>query len=530
MRKSPERKASRAFPPPAPGGAGFLPQAMTFSLAVPLLLFLVQGGLGWNWSDEGMHWYVVRRIFHGEAPSTDFHSYAPGRYYWSAFFAWFRPDSLLAVRFAAYAFQVLGLFAGFWALRRHVTRGLDRFLLASVFALWMFPYYKIFDGALSLLAVAVAANLAEKRDPKACLAAGAAAGLSGFFGENHLLYSLVATTALLLALRFKRGDVRLGSCLAVGLAGLAIGLVPYGILAVTAPGFAASYAERLAFFASTRVQSLPLPVPWPWSVPFRMEWSTVSAYALGLAFLVLPLFYAFVVLRFFRDGKKGSGDWIVPTAAAFVGLGYLRHAWVRPDAEHLAQAAGPFLAGFAALSVLTPAKWRRWVVPVLFAYSIAAVGNQQPAVQAWLTRSGDPVQETRVGRDVLRLNANTRQGLAIMEKVVREEVRPGGTVLALPALGMMYALYDLPSPLRGVYFLFPPGERAEREMILDLETAPPDCAVLGDLAIDGREDLRFSRTHPLVWSRLMEMYQPEPRAPFWAAYGFYRWRGTPVRP
>jgi hypothetical protein len=72
-------------------------------------------------------------------------------------------------------------------------------------------------------------------------------------------------------------------------------------------------------------------------------------------------------------------------------------------------------------------------------------------------------------------------------------------------------------------------------MIRELERDLPPIAVLGDIPIDGRDELRFSRTHPVLWGWLMTRYEAVPREPFWALYRLYRLRvadgkGFPLSP
>ncbi len=519
MRRS-RRRDSR------PGGAAehrpLLP-LLFLAVLVPLLLFFWQGDLGWNWSDEGLHWYQIRRVLHGETPSADLHAYAPGRYLWGALFAAVRPDSLLAVRFAAVPFMMLGLLAGLWVLRRQVVVLRDRVLLSLVLALWMFPHYKVYDGAVSLVAVAVAARLAEAPGRGNCLAAGAAAGVFGFIGENHALYSLAAFAMLLALIRFRDPKVRLIRAFSFLGAGFLMGLVPYGVMALLRPESGAILAERWAYLLSVRAGSLPTPVPWPWTLRFQSPgWDFAAAFARGAGFVLIPLFLLGVFVRALRTGK-GSPAAVVPSfPAAVVGLVYLRHAFSRPDPEHLAQGSAPFLLAAAAVAGGVPRRWKPWVLPLLLLYALVAVGAEHPGVQAWREAKTSPRVPHPVGRDVLRLDANTVAGLEIADRVVKEMVTPGRTLLAMPALSMVYAVHDLPSPIRGTYFLFPSGERVERAMIAELEREAPSCAILGDFPIDGREELRFSRTHPVLWAWLMSRYEPVLREPFWALYRLYR--------
>jgi len=514
------------FRVPLPGGVvdhRSLRVLSFLAVLVPLLLFFWQGDLGWNWSDEGLHWHQIRRVLHGETPSTDLHAYAPGRYLWGALFAAVRPDSLLAVRFAATPFMMLGLLAGLWVLRRQVVVLRDRVLLSLVLALWMFPHYKVYDGAVSLVAVAVAARLAEAPGGRNCLLAGAAAGVFGFIGENHALYSLAAFAILLAALRFCDPKVRLTRAFPFLGAGFLLGLVPYGVMALLRPETGAILVERWAYLLSVRAGSLPTPVPWPWTLRFPpLDWDAWASFARGAGFVLIPLFFLGVVLRVFRAGKGSSALSGLPLPAAVVGLVYLRHAFSRPDPEHFAQGVAPFLLASAAFAGGVSRRWKPWVLPLLLLYTLVAVGAEHPGVQAWREAKTSPRVPHPVGRDVLRLDANTIAGLGIADRVVKEVVAPERTLLALPALSMVYAVHDLPSPIRGTYFLFPSGERAERAMIAELERDPPSGAILGDFPIDGREELRFSRTHPVLWAWLMSRYEPVFREPFWALYRFYR--------
>jgi hypothetical protein len=418
---------------------------------VPVLLFLWQGDLGWNWSDEGLHWLQIRRVLHGGDPSADLHAYAPGRYLWGALFALLRPDSLLAVRFASVPFMALGILAGLWTLRRRVTRPLDRILLSLVLSAWMFPHYKVYDCAISLLAVGFAARLAAHPDRRNALLAGGAAGLFGFIGENHALYAMAAFAATLGVLGIRSKGVRTAPLfLSLG-SGFLLGLVPYAVHGLLHP---ASLGQRIAYLFTVRAGSLPTPVPWPWTVRLAAgDWGSVAALARGAGFVLIPLFYLGVLLRLFRRDRRAGDPGDLPVPAVLVGLIYLRHAFSRPDPEHFAQGAGPFFVAAASLAGLAPGRWRSWVLPLLMTYTLAAVATEHPGVQACREAAVAPRTTHRVGRDILRLDANAIEGLAIVDRVVKGDLAPGRPLLALPALSMVYAVHDLTPPIQGTYFL-----------------------------------------------------------------------------
>jgi len=52
------------------------------------------------------------------------------------------------------------------------------------------------------------------------------------------------------------------------------------------------------------------------------------------------------------------------------------------------------------------------------------------------------------------------------------------------------------------FCLYPASDAAQAGMIEGIERAPVRVAIVSDAPVDGREELRFSRTHPQVWAHL----------------------------
>ena len=74
-----------------------------------LLVFILQGNVGFNLADEGFLWYGTVRTALGEIPVRDFQSYDPARYYWGAL--WFKllhNDGIMALRVSQTVFQFVG--------------------------------------------------------------------------------------------------------------------------------------------------------------------------------------------------------------------------------------------------------------------------------------------------------------------------------------------------------------------------------------------------------------------------------------
>ena len=55
--------------------------------------------------------------------------------------------------------------------------------------------------------------------------------------------------------------------------------------------------------------------------------------------------------------------------------------------------------------------------------------------------------------------------------------------------------------------MFPETEARQNEMIEELKQKKVNWALLSDLPLDGRKELRLSNTHKLLWNYFMENYQ-----------------------
>jgi hypothetical protein len=79
---------------------------------------------------------------------------------------------------------------------------------------------------------------------------------------------------------------------------------------------------------------------------------------------------------------------------------------------------------------------------------------------------------------------------------------PRNALFAAPAYPALYAALGLESPVYDTFCLYPESDAAQAGMIEGIERAPVRVGIVSDAPIDGREELRFSRTHPRVWAHL----------------------------
>ncbi len=64
-----------------------------------------------------------------------------------------------------------------------------------------------------------------------------------------------------------------------------------------------------------------------------------------------------------------------------------------------------------------------------------------------------------------------------------------------------------------IYALFPRPESFERKEIERIKEAAPGFAIVFDLPLDGRDDLRFRNTHKLIYQYILENFEQLPNSP-----------------
>ena len=79
--------------------------------------------------------------------------------------------------------------------------------------------------------------------------------------------------------------------------------------------------------------------------------------------------------------------------------------------------------------------------------------------------------------------------------------------LALPNMTSLYAIHHSKMPLWEIYPLIQRPPDFEKREIIRLESFDPDIVLLSDFALDRREELRYSRTHPLTYEWIISKYK-----------------------
>lgn len=487
-----------------------------FSFLIVFFSFLWQGTYGFSLADEGYLWYGAQRVLTGEVPIRDFMAYDPGRYYWAAaLMAVFGDNGILSLRAAVAVFQALGLTAALVLVagERRSSRGtgpLFLVLCAFVLMAWMFPRHKLFDISLSIFLVGVLTWLVQQPTVRRYLFAGVCLGLVAMFGRNHGVYGLVGSLGVMLWLNIRRSD---GPSFVSGFSswtlGVALGYLPLLLMALFIPGFFFAFWDSVANIFVQKATNLPLPVPWPWTVSFDGVplSDAVRDMLVALFFLGTLVFGIFSVLWVVRQRYRDESVQPALVASAFLALPYAHYAFSRADVGHLAQGIFPTLLGCLVL-LFCSKPLIRW--PVALALAVASFWVMHVHHPGWQCRVGGQCVPVVVSNSTLMVPNRTAQDIALIRKLAEQYAPNGESLLVAPLWPGAYALLERRAPMWAIYALWPRSPEFQQREIQRIQAARPEFALVYDFPLDGRDDLRFRNSHPLIYQYFLEGFDQVP--------------------
>ena len=107
-----------------------------------------------------------------------------------------------------------------------------------------------------------------------------------------------------------------------------------------------------------------------------------------------------------------------------------------------------------------------------------------------------------VGGSSLRIKQTSAELLDVLSSIVQSRLGPREPLLAVPTLAELLPILGRRSAVYDTYCIYPASEREQKRMLRSIDEEQVRLALVRDDPVDGREDLRFSHTHPLVWSHL----------------------------
>ena len=497
---------------------------LVLSSAVVLALFLWQGHKGFSLWDEGYLWYGAQRVMLGEVPIRDFMSYDPGRYYWSAsLMSLWGDNGIMALRGAVAVFQAIGLFAGLLLIARSTkSQSLVYLLLAAgTLALWMFPRHKLFDISLSILLIGGLTFLIHNPTSMRYFFAGACVGLVAVFGRNHGVYGVMGSLGVMTWLTIRRVDQPgfiKGSMLWA--AGVIVGFAPVLLMVWLVPGFAIAFWKSILFLFEVKATNLPLPIPWPWTVPFGSAsvGEAIRGVLVGLFFIGTITFGVITIAWATWEKFRQNAVAPVLVATAFLALPYAHYAYSRADVGHLAQGIFPLLVGCLALLAAQPARIK-W--PAVFFLGGASLWVMLAFHPGWQCDTSKHCVNIEVSGSELNVTPDIAGDVRLLRKLADEYAPHDRSFVATPFWPGAYPLLERKSPTWEIYALFPRNEVYQQLEIERIRAADPGFILIYDLPLDGREELRFRNTHPLIHQYILDNFELLPDSPG-PAYQIYK--------
>jgi hypothetical protein len=490
-------------------------QAFLLSVLVVGLLFLWQGSKGLNLWDEGYLWYGAQGVMRGEVPIRDFMAYDPGRYYWSA--AWMMlwgDNGIMSLRLSVAIFQVCGLFVGLLLVARSIPPNeKDRYkylfwgIVATTLAIWMFPRHKLFDLSISIFQVGILCYLIQRPVPLRYFIAGCVLGVIAVFGRNHGVYGVLAGLGVMfwISIRSAPDNIPFFKGLIFWGTGVLAGYMPVLFMLIAVPEFASAFWGGLRMLFEQNSTNLPLPVPWPWTVNFTAISfnEAIRGIFIGIFFMGIAVFGILGVLWVIFQKLKSRPVAPALVAASFVGLPYMHYAFSRADVGHLAHSIFPLLLGCFAILPTTPRiKW----VAALGLCSVS-LWIMLPFHPGWQCHSENSCARIEVSGNNLRVDLDTANNVRLLRQLTDRYAPKGENILVVPFWPGAYPLLGRVSPIWEIYALFPKKADFEQKEIERIKASQPNFALIFDFPLDGREELRFKNTHPLINQYIMDNFE-----------------------
>jgi len=507
---------------------------------VPVILYLVLfayfysfSAYGFNIWDEGSYAYGALRTYNGQTPMEDFNprGYLPGRYYYGAFFFKLFGVHIQSLRLGTVLFTPAMVLMVYAVARKIMPRG---FAFLAALAVLSAPsmYYSRFYPFFCVLLLYGLIEYTESRRAPWFFFLLAGTIVCFFFKPEVALFSAVISAAVF-ASPFSRSARRPQESAPPG--GVPRAMV-WGVI-LSSAGIAAAlsvYAVRHGipekFFnllwESHRVWGNPFPEILPFFkllaesgphlmfervlfyLPVLVYFAVTGVLIVRLArlgwektSLHLLIILSFGVCSFGLVVWRAGFDNLLRTLPPFYILFcyLLSLVWARLAGRLPAAGQGGAAAKRIALNVLTV------FLPFLFYYemnvhhgfyagSVGAVSHETALL--------------RLNRVEVYTHPVEAAWLKQLVARIRFFSRPGEPILALPLNPVFYFLTDRVNPTRHDWIL--PGmlDAGEQKKVVEQLTAtPPKLILLADIAIDAREERRFSNYAPIIFDFIAKNYR-----------------------
>jgi hypothetical protein len=481
---------------------------MFIAAVIILLLWLPGIRVELETADEGYLCFGAQQYARGKVPIRDFRAYDPGRYLWVGLFMKRFGQTFHAQRLAMSLVMIATLSVGGWLIFQISNSWYATALSQVLLYLWLQPYYKSFEVLTCLLTIASGYLLLSDPGGKTLLYAGIIHGLAYFLGLNLGIYASAAFLILcLICLISGQLDFLVtGSVFSVG---TMIGLIPLLYIAVRHPGFAKAYwREKVLTIFKRGTTNLSLPLPFLGRpTPHWKNQPPAKRILFKALFNTLPLIYlAGVVIGLLQIDRTPNSPALIISSST-VGMAYFHHLYSRCDFDHLCLSIHPCLIVIVALNTLLfpPAV----VLSVLALLTASSILLNNKNLQNSARRLIKPKTNVKLvlNNEFFLLPQPQADMLEQLNSIINSRSGSDEKCFFAPSIPGFYALYNREPAAYDTYCVYPATPEKQEKMMQELIANRAKLAIIFDVLLDGRDDLRFSRTHPRVYEYFQQNFE-----------------------
>lgn len=239
---------------------------------------------------------------------------------------------------------------------------------------------------------------------------------------------------------------------------------------------------------------------------------------IGLFFIAIIVFGVLSVIWVVRQRFQNKPVSPVLVAASFLALPYAHYVYSRADVAHLAQGIFPLLIGCLVLLGIQPGKVKWPLSLMLCAASLWVMLVFHPG---WQCRVGEKCVNIKISGSNLAIDSATASDVGLLHNLADQYAPNGQRFVVTPFWPGAYPLLERRSPMWEIYAFFHHSQSFEQAEIERIKMAKPGFVLVIDRPLDGREELRFRNSHPLIYQYILDHFERLPDSPN-PAYQIYR--------
>ena len=131
----------------------------------------------------------------------------------------------------------------------------------------------------------------------------------------------------------------------------------------------------------------------------------------------------------------------------------------------------------------------------------------------WQCYASIPCKTVDISGSELLIDPDTASAVDLLRKLADQYAPDGRSFIAVPFWPGAYALLERRSPMREIYPIEPRNPAYQERELDRIRSSNPGFAVVIDIPIDDREELRFSNSHQLIYRYIQTHMDRLPDSP-----------------